>query len=488
MSMSLGRSFEERPKLEAQFFRNFSCCGLDLQDLHGLLEHFEECHVAFEEGDAELEGMEGIEEGEEGSEGTISGPTSPRLLGVGNGQELDMEMDDDLPPAQSTSAGFPSLNTFAPTPQMSAFDSINPSMNQPAINSLNPSLTSTLSPGIPLTPNPALNNAGAQANQTTPGAGGKKYASAMNPLAGPGAGLRYPPTSPSYDGASAEENPIPQVPLPEVTGNGIFVSPASNIHHPHHSLNSQHLQHNPSLGLAPSLLFPNPNAGAPGSGSTSPESYGEDVEGDVDLDGLGGSMEMGGPGGEEDGSPSSSVGAAGTPVDPTQLPGISGAGQHATSGIGVNSAGLQTLPGTTISALHPLGTGVQISPSGRPYTPPSEKPFKCSNAGNGKDDARGEGKPYVCHVVSCGKRYKNMNGLRYHYQHSGAHGALGLQMLAQAVHPPPQFPPGHKRAQGGGGSNNTSRASSPAPSFGSGGAQSRGSSPMGFGRIAGGMA
>ena len=24
-----------------------------------------------------------------------------------------------------------------------------------------------------------------------------------------------------------------------------------------------------------------------------------------------------------------------------------------------------------------------------------------------------------------------MNGLRYHYQHSGAHGALGLQMLAQ---------------------------------------------------------
>ena len=56
MSMSLGRSFEERPKLEAQFFRNFSCCGLDLQDLHGLLEHFEECHVAFEyDGGMEVE-------------------------------------------------------------------------------------------------------------------------------------------------------------------------------------------------------------------------------------------------------------------------------------------------------------------------------------------------------------------------------------------------------------------------------------------------
>lgn len=68
----------------------------------------------------------------------------------------------------------------------------------------------------------------------------------------------------------------------------------------------------------------------------------------------------------------------------------------------------------------------------------------------------------------------SMNGLRYHYQHSGAHGALGLQMLAQACHPPPQFPPGHKRAvpassasastvHAAGGSAASSRSSSPAP-------------------------
>lgn len=70
-----------------------------------------------------------------------------------------------------------------------------------------------------------------------------------------------------------------------------------------------------------------------------------------------------------------------------------------------------------------------------------------------------------------------MNGLRYHYQHSGAHGALGLQMLAQACHPPPQFPPGHKRAAGTN-STSTSRAGSPAPS--SLGGASRGSSPQGI--------
>lgn len=43
-------------------------------------------------------------------------------------------------------------------------------------------------------------------------------------------------------------------------------------------------------------------------------------------------------------------------------------------------------------------------------------------------------KPYQCQVPPCTRRYKNMNGLRYHYQHSGAHGAIGLAMLASGQH------------------------------------------------------
>lgn len=38
-------------------------------------------------------------------------------------------------------------------------------------------------------------------------------------------------------------------------------------------------------------------------------------------------------------------------------------------------------------------------------------------------------KVYICQVGNCGKRYKNLNGLRYHYLHSGSHGMLGLQLL-----------------------------------------------------------
>ncbi|RPD71187.1 hypothetical protein L226DRAFT_547467 [Lentinus tigrinus ALCF2SS1-7] len=43
-------------------------------------------------------------------------------------------------------------------------------------------------------------------------------------------------------------------------------------------------------------------------------------------------------------------------------------------------------------------------------------------------------RPYACGVGDCQRRYKNMNGLRYHYQHSGDHGAIGLALLASGQH------------------------------------------------------
>lgn len=43
-------------------------------------------------------------------------------------------------------------------------------------------------------------------------------------------------------------------------------------------------------------------------------------------------------------------------------------------------------------------------------------------------------RPFACSVGDCSRRYKNMNGLRYHYQHSGEHGAVGLALLASGQH------------------------------------------------------
>lgn len=43
-------------------------------------------------------------------------------------------------------------------------------------------------------------------------------------------------------------------------------------------------------------------------------------------------------------------------------------------------------------------------------------------------------RPFACGVGDCPRRYKNMNGLRYHYQHSGEHGTIGLALLAGGMH------------------------------------------------------
>jgi transcription factor SFP1 len=43
-------------------------------------------------------------------------------------------------------------------------------------------------------------------------------------------------------------------------------------------------------------------------------------------------------------------------------------------------------------------------------------------------------RPFACGVADCQRRYKNMNGLRYHYQHSGEHGTQGLALLASGQH------------------------------------------------------
>ncbi|KAI8376209.1 uncharacterized protein BYT42DRAFT_534437 [Radiomyces spectabilis] len=46
-------AFESR-ELEATFCRDFACCGLVLDDLHDLLQHYEECHVRLEDDDGSL--------------------------------------------------------------------------------------------------------------------------------------------------------------------------------------------------------------------------------------------------------------------------------------------------------------------------------------------------------------------------------------------------------------------------------------------------
>ncbi|KAH8113043.1 hypothetical protein DFH11DRAFT_1510920 [Phellopilus nigrolimitatus] len=89
-------------------------------------------------------------------------------------------------------------------------------------------------------------------------------------------------------------------------------------------------------------------------------------------------------------------------------------------------------------------------------------------------------RPFCCQVPPCQRRYKNMNGLRYHYQHSGDHGAVGLALLASGNHDATRSQPsppaisldtdvpaagahGHGHGHGGAGAGTMSAPPTPAP-------------------------
>jgi len=67
------------------------------------------------------------------------------------------------------------------------------------------------------------------------------------------------------------------------------------------------------------------------------------------------------------------------------------------------------------------------------YTPSAEL-LALSEEGLSEREAERKLRPFCCQVPPCQRRYKNMNGLRYHYQHSGEHGGVGLALLASGNH------------------------------------------------------
>ncbi|KAG0289917.1 hypothetical protein BGZ96_006604 [Linnemannia gamsii] len=80
-SPRIGGDVYERD-LEANYCKNFSCCGLTLGDLHALLQHYEEAHVRFEEDDFEddFEDMLGFTDDDGWStHSDHSTPSSPQM-------------------------------------------------------------------------------------------------------------------------------------------------------------------------------------------------------------------------------------------------------------------------------------------------------------------------------------------------------------------------------------------------------------------------
>lgn len=432
--MSLGRSFEDRPKLEAQFFRNFSCCGLDLQDLHGLLEHFEECHVAFDDREGDEGGMDvDMELDAAGSEGTISGPPSPRLppgqpprsiyemkhgalhrsspLATGNlnldgGMELDMDMDDA--PAPPTSSGLAPRHTISiSTPGGTGVGSAG-----------GPSPSSSYPPPMSAFDSPLSLSGGSNK---------KKFSTAMNALQMGGGGMRglggamggmmgLDALAAARVGASAYSTPDSSVPgtpvMEETPGGGVdglfSVGTAHQVAPQPHPL---------GVGLAPSLLFPHSTAGS--VLSHAPDSPPSDS----------GSNHEGSNSGRD--SKESTPMYSSKPASSAAAAAAAAAAQSTPAAHPIQSERIRT------AAINSNNSKVALvfSAAGRPLTgiaALSDKPFKCGvancdksykqqnglkyhrlhgncqqlNVGKSGSESRKAGKPYVCHSTVCAKRYK----------------------------------------------------------------------------------
>ncbi|KAJ1817807.1 Transcriptional regulator of ribosomal biogenesis proteins [Coemansia sp. RSA 2675] len=109
-------------ELEASFCRDFSCCGLILNDLHDLLQHYEECHVRFEDDDAQADLSDGcFFDDEWSSEDCLTGqeqtqaPSASDLTSYG----LSLEHHLLLSAATSTSTA---VSTAVPSPTLSCKD------------------------------------------------------------------------------------------------------------------------------------------------------------------------------------------------------------------------------------------------------------------------------------------------------------------------------------------------------------------------------
>ncbi|ODN79750.1 hypothetical protein L202_03663 [Cryptococcus amylolentus CBS 6039] len=140
-------------------------------------------------------------------------------------------------------------------------------------------------------------------------------------------------------------------------------------------------------------------------------------------------------------------------------------------------------PGSVDPAIKPAGTPTSAAPTTQnkgieaalpqPSLFSSHKPWRCPNPGCNKaykqsnglkyhqqkgqcdfaihdavdlgltlEEAEERNRPFVCAVgAGCTKRYRQMNGLKYHYLNSGEHGLYGLRMLQNGTHPhPPSLP------------------------------------------------
>ncbi|GAA5817246.1 hypothetical protein MFLAVUS_010789 [Mucor flavus] len=94
-------AFESR-ELEATFCRDFACCGLILEDLHDLLQHYEECHVRLEDEESSF-----YDDHEASSSSwSVSSSSSSSLASVPNSPTMEHEGQETIVALKKKAAAY----------------------------------------------------------------------------------------------------------------------------------------------------------------------------------------------------------------------------------------------------------------------------------------------------------------------------------------------------------------------------------------------
>ena len=427
-------------RLESTFCRNFTCCGRKLDDLHDLLQHYEECHVRFEGDDvASMMTDEELETSSLASDAETekSYQSTSSVSSTLNKTAPDEAMKRKLT-LQGTARGTPMVNTTQENLENpSAFETTvmrSPSANRGTKRSL----------GQPLG-----GNGSTQLFRAVIENGGRHPLGMSNAFASP---------------FSSPGNSRPGTPSVESENEAFFGSTTQASMFSNLSLRNSTIDDQQPSCAPPNLFFP---SGASSQRPSKRERFNAN-QGASTTTAAGNGVSVSSAAASDSNSSEHRPYKCPAPGCDKAYKQMNGLKYHRVHGhcnqnlrnintntptsADVTSTPIQQASSTLQSPVKPqISTQIPTASSEKESTPISEtaalnnlssfKPFAGIAAADSpvstqeapstptkQNNAQPE-KTYVCQVGNCDKRYKNLNGLRYHYLHSGSHGLLGLQLL-----------------------------------------------------------
>ncbi|KAF9123139.1 Transcriptional regulator of ribosomal biogenesis proteins [Linnemannia schmuckeri] len=375
-------------ELEANYCKNFSCCGLTLGDLHALLQHYEEAHVRFEEDDDNGHPVPAGFTDEDGwSTGSDSGNDHAQSNGRHNGHGFHNNNSKSHSASAANAAAAATVAALTASHQQQQHQKLTPLSFLTAKKKNNGvSLSDIYSEDSSMTPDDAVSAFPNSILRTTAQAEFSNLASKKRDLS------TY---STSFDTHSPMAKKVSNFQNVTLTST----NPLANRVSPNTTATSTTTTANAASLLSSAL-----------SSMTTGQSTGGSAKSQEELlstvtDYLEHAIQQGLlPDVGEVGSPAYLKAAEDLIRKREELVSIM-------ESIGKSgSSGADKPYRCTVSGCDKA----YKNPNGLKY---HNQHGHCS--ASGLSDAEGpESKPYVCSFLECGKRYKNLNGLKYHIEHS----------------------------------------------------------------------